>query len=109
MSVLVVFKSKKRTILLNLLLSAAVKGNVNSSHPLVMEVVKNCSVLLPAFPISSNFNLTSVFGLDDHTLILNPVFALKSSFASKSYWLLSQGLLLPLTTWATLQELFTAL
>ena len=82
---LLAFKSKKITSLLNLPLSAAVKGNVNSSHPLVTEVVKNFSTLLPAFPISSNFNLTSVFGLADHTLIFKPVFALKSNFASKSY------------------------
>ena len=109
MSVFSAFKSKKITILLNLSLSAAANGNVNSSHPLVTDVVKNCSVLLSGFPISSSLILTSVFANADHTFIFKPAFALKSSFASKSIWLLSQGLFPSLVILPTLQEAFTAL
>ena len=78
------FKSKKRTTLLYLSLSALVKAKLNSSHPSVTDVVKNFSTLVAGVPSSSSLILTSVFGLEDQTFIFKPSLALKSNFASKT-------------------------
>ena len=95
--------------MLYLSLFALVYSNVNSSHPLVTDVVWNFSRLLPGFPISSNFILTSVSACADQTLIVIAFVVEKSNLESKSIWVLSQFWAPNFVTFPTLQDVFTAL
>ena len=53
------------------------------------------------------FHLKYRVALADHTLIFNPLLATKSNLASKTIWLLSQGLVPSFVIFPTLQDVFT--